>query len=129
MSAFPTFLHLTQADVLLQSRSAFSEYAAHLSSRPLSFAAWGSRFGARYQQCGVATICCRATVPGSPEAGNFTEGDMCPSDARWRLQRVLQRRGLLRTAPRWPQGGVRGGGTERAIARIAPAWPPMPGYG
>ena len=94
MTPFQTWLHLTQADVLLQSRSAFSEYAAHVATRPLSFAADGSRFGERYQQCGVGAICCRDSLP---VAGNFSsEVPMCPYDARIRLLRMLQRRGMLR---------------------------------
>lgn len=110
VTPYSAWLHLTQADVLLQSRSAFSEYASHVSTRPLSFAADGSRFGRRYQQCGVGVVCCREDVPaawpggGDPAGGGPYNGSvawgvdkrpLCPDDARIRLLRVLQRRGLL----------------------------------
>jgi hypothetical protein len=79
--------HLTRADVLLESRSAFSEYAGVLATRPLAFAARGSRFaGDVYEQCGVAHVCC--------DAANAT----CPPGARARLEAVLKRRGMLGSA-------------------------------
>lgn len=127
MAPFPTFLHLTQADVLVQSRSAFSEYAGHVATRPLSFAADGSRFGGRYQQCGVGAVCCRdapPAPPGSASLANMTLGEaslaeapMCPADAQLRLVRLLRRRGLLR------RGGAAGSGGRRLPSGLAPPAP------
>jgi hypothetical protein len=145
LSPFATFLHLAQADISLQSRSAFSEYAAHVSSRPLSFAADGSRFGARYQQCGVGVVCCAEAVPPPPPSapppapgGNATAEPgvppLCPYDARVRVLRVLQRRGLLRSGAEPPpeRAGVgRSGRLPRgllppaAAAAAAAALPPI----
>lgn len=135
MAPFPTFLHLTQADISVQSRSAFSEYAAHLSARPLSFAADGSRFGQRYQQCGIGVVCCRDSVPGTPAAGNFTEGPMCAYDARTRIYRMLQRRGLLRKGAmqelgRGRSGALPAGLVPESFGKASEAsWPLIPGYG
>jgi hypothetical protein len=130
MAPFPTFLHLTQADVLVQSRSAFSEYAAHVATRPLSFAADGSRFGGRYQQCGVGVVCCRDAPPGSGGANASSlaadEAPMCPYDATLRLVALLARRGLLRGggAAGMPDAGDGGGrGGRRLPAGLAPPAP------
>ena len=85
VQALRAFWHLTRADILLESRSAFSEYAALVATRPLAFAASGSRFApGAYEQCGVGHICCDA-------GANAT----CPLEAAARLRAVLARRGML----------------------------------
>ena len=88
LPALATLWHLTQSDVFVQSRSAFSEYAALLATRPLSFAAGGSRFkNESYWQCGVGNICCDAVSGG------------CPAESARRVRALLQRWG-------WDRGPV-----------------------
>jgi len=56
LGAWPTLLHLTQADVLVGSASHFSFFAALLSSRPLVLA---QEDFDKWRLCGEGSVCCR----------------------------------------------------------------------
>jgi hypothetical protein len=84
-----TLYHLTHADVLLQSRSALSEMAAHMSHTTLSFAQGGNKYGPgtrfplwTYDHCGPFNVCCDGTTGA------------CPASGQARLLALLHRRGF-----------------------------------
>ena len=137
--ALTVFWHCTVADVFVQSRSAFSEYAALVSTRPLSFAPQGSRFvvppsknissnnkssssvsssngGSGGGVGGVASVpnwaywqCGVRNVCCDPG-----EGAACPSDTPHRIANLLRRRGWLEREPTMDALGA--GGVAAAAA-------------